>query len=61
VFVGDDQVRPSTRVCVVTTAEVSQQRSRVLHIGGPSCLPTGTEGATLLPSSGVARSEEKRT
>ena len=59
--VGDDYVRPGTRDCAVTTAEVPEQRSRVLHIGGPSCLPTGTERATLLLSSGVARSKGKWT
>jgi hypothetical protein len=59
--VGDDHLRSSTRECAATTAEVPEQRSHVLYIGGPSCPPTGTERATLLPSWGVARSKEKRT
>ena len=58
---GDDHVRSSKGVCAAATAEVPEQRSHVLYIGGPWCLPTGIERATLLPCSGVARSKEKRT
>jgi len=58
---GDDHVRSGKGVCAAATAEVPEQRSHVLYIGGPSCLPTGTERATLLLSSGVARSKGKWT